>query len=423
MHPSIQRQDHAITEEGLARIAAAGLNPEQLPRHIAIIMDGNGRWAQRRGLPRIVGHRRGIQSVRSVVEEGCRLGLEQLTLYCLSVENWKRPPRELKFLMRLLRHFLVVERAELIDQNVQLRMIGRRDGLPQDVLAEFDRTAEQTAENTGMILCLAVNYGGRTEIGDAARRLAEDVREGRVDPAQVDEDALCALSLHTQGMSDPDLLIRTAGEMRISNFLLWQISYTELWVTPTLWPDFRDDDLLQACPAYAGRERQVRRPARGLSGGGTGSGVKSFRRRAVPQLMSRGVQRDCWFPFDPSWTLRLPGHHALHSHPHRSAARSRSCLGCSAWTSGLRLGFRSGFCSRLAMSSRGRRAGRPARGDRLPPVGELGARRRAGHRGRQLDAARGRLAALQAPRPALLATIRQSRSPCWPGPSCASRAC
>src|SRR5579875_799399 len=139
-----------ITEEGLARIASVGLRPEQLPRHVAIIMDGNGRWAQRQGLPRIVGHRRGIKSVRSVVEEGCRLGLDQLTLYCLSVENWKRPPRELTFLMRLLRHFLVVERKELMDQNVRLAMIGRRDGLPADVLDEYERTAEQTAANDGM---------------------------------------------------------------------------------------------------------------------------------------------------------------------------------------------------------------------------------------------------------------------------------
>ena len=245
----------SITEEGLAKIEAAGLKPEQLPRHIAIIMDGNGRWAQRRGLPRIVGHRRGIQSVRAVVEEGCRLGLDQLTLYCLSVENWKRPPRELMFLMRLLRHFLVVERGELIEQNVQLKMIGRRDGLPPEVLREFDQTAEQTASNDGMILCLAVNYGGRSEIGDAARRLAEDVRAGRLDPDQVDE-CVFASYLYTEGMSDPDLLIRTAGEMRISNFLLWQISYAELWVTPTLWPDFRGDDLLDGCCAFASRERK-----------------------------------------------------------------------------------------------------------------------------------------------------------------------
>jgi undecaprenyl diphosphate synthase len=267
--PTPMEHSPRITEEGLARLAPLGLKPSQLPRHIAIIMDGNGRWAQRRGLPRIVGHRRGIQSVRAVVEEGCRLGLEQLTLYCFSVENWKRPDRELRFLMRLLRHFLVVERAELMDQNVQVRMLGRREGLPEEVLAEFDRTAAMTVENTGMILCLAVNYGGRTEIGDAARRLAEDVREGRLDPSQVDE-GLFASYLYTAGMSDPDLLIRTAGEMRISNFLLWQISYTELWVTTTLWPDFREDDLLQACCEYAGRVRKFGGlPAASLAAGTT----------------------------------------------------------------------------------------------------------------------------------------------------------
>jgi undecaprenyl diphosphate synthase len=270
MQPSL-REDPLISTEGLARIASVGLRQEQLPRHIAIIMDGNGRWAQQRGLPRIMGHRRGILSVRAVVEEGCRLGLEQLTLYCLSVENWKRPPRELKFLMRLLRHFLVVERTELMDQNIQVRMIGRREGLSDDVLSEFDRTVGMTAENTGMILCLAVNYGGRTELGDAARRLAEDVREGRLDPSQVDESTLTSY-LYTVGMTDPDLLIRTAGEMRISNFLLWQVSYTELWVTPTLWPDFREDDLLGACLAYASRERKFGGLPQGPLAAGTASG-------------------------------------------------------------------------------------------------------------------------------------------------------
>lgn len=245
----------SITEEGRARIAAAGLRPEQLPRHVAIIMDGNGRWAQNRGMPRIVGHRRGIQSVRSVVEEGCRIGLEQLTLYCLSVENWKRPPRELTFLLRLFRHFLVVERAELMDQNVRLQMIGRREGLPADVLREFDRTARETGKNTGMTLCLAVNYGGRTEIADAARQIGRDVRDGRLDPEQVDE-TLFASYLATAGMPDPDLLIRTAGELRVSNYLLWQISYAELWVTNTLWPDFRGDDLLSACRDFASRQRK-----------------------------------------------------------------------------------------------------------------------------------------------------------------------
>lgn len=244
-----------ISEEGRTRIAALGLLPEQLPRHVAIIMDGNGRWAQNRGRHRIVGHRRGIQSVRAVVEEGCRLGLEQLTLYCLSIENWKRPPRELTFLLRLFRHFLKIERAELMQQDVRLTMIGRREGLPADVLDEFEQTARATANNTGMTLCLAVNYGGRTEIADAARRLAEDVRAGLLQPEQVDE-ATFASYLATAGMPDPDLLIRTAAEMRVSNFLLWQISYSELWVTDILWPDFRGDDLLAACQAFASRQRK-----------------------------------------------------------------------------------------------------------------------------------------------------------------------
>jgi undecaprenyl diphosphate synthase len=244
-----------VSQAGLERIAAVGLRPEQLPRHVAIIMDGNGRWAQARGMVRIMGHRQGIQSVRAVVEEGCRLGLDKLTLFCLSVENWKRPPRELQFLMRLLRHFLKIERQELMEQNVRLTMIGRREGLPEDVLRELERTARLTARNSGMTLCLAVNYGARTEIADAARRLAEEVRAGTVSPEQVD-DALFASYLATAGMPDPDLLIRTSGEMRVSNFLLWQISYSELWVTDTLWPDFRGDDLLEACRAYAARERK-----------------------------------------------------------------------------------------------------------------------------------------------------------------------
>ncbi len=244
-----------ISREGLATLDSLGLRPEQMPRHIAIIMDGNGRWAQRQGLPRILGHRRGIRSVRAVVEEGCRLGLEQLTLYCLSVENWKRPPRELKFLMRLLRHFLNVERAELMEQNVRLTMIGRREGLPPDVLAEYDLTAQQTAQNTGMTLCLAVNYGGRTEIADAVRSIAEEVRSGRLDPESIDESTV-ADHLYTVGMTDPDLLIRTAGELRVSNYLLWQISYAELFVTDVLWPDFRAEHLQAAMLDFARRQRK-----------------------------------------------------------------------------------------------------------------------------------------------------------------------
>ena len=245
----------SISEEGLARITAVGLRPDQLPRHVAIIMDGNGRWAQNRGRARIFGHRRGIQSVRAVVEEGVKLGLDQISLYCLSVENWKRPPRELTFLLRLFRHFLAIERSELMDQNVRLTMIGRREGLPADVLREFDKTAKITSGNTGMTLCLAVNYGGRTEIADAAKRLAEDIRAGLVDPEQVDEEKFESY-LGTAGMPDPDLLVRTAGELRVSNFLLWQISYAEIYVTNVLWPDFRGEDLLAACQAFGARQRK-----------------------------------------------------------------------------------------------------------------------------------------------------------------------
>jgi undecaprenyl diphosphate synthase len=246
---------NTIPDEGLRTIVRLGLQPDQLPRHVAIIMDGNGRWAQSRGLPRVFGHRQGIRSVRAVVEEGCRLGLEQLTLYCFSVENWKRPHRELQFLMRLLPHFLIVERAELMRQNVRLAMIGRREGLPDDVLAELDRTVEQTATNAGMTLCLAINYGGRTEIADAVRVLAADVRAGRVDPDAIDEE-LVGSYLNTAGMPDPDLLIRTAGELRVSNFLLWQISYAEMWVTDVPWPDFRAGDLHQGILSFARRNRK-----------------------------------------------------------------------------------------------------------------------------------------------------------------------
>ncbi len=244
-----------LTEEGRRRLAEIGLNRDQLPRHVAVIMDGNGRWAQQRGLPRVFGHRRGIQSVRAVTEECRRLGLEQLTLYCLSVENWKRPAREIRFLMRLLRHFLVVERDELAAENIRLVMIGERDGLPNEVLEEMDRTAEMTKHNTGMTLALAVNYGGRTEIAKAARKIAERVANGELSPEAVDED-LFSHYLDTSGMTDPDLLIRTAGEMRISNFLLWQISYAELWVTDVNWPDFREDHLAESFRAFAGRKRK-----------------------------------------------------------------------------------------------------------------------------------------------------------------------
>ena len=233
----------------------AAPRPESMPRHVAIIMDGNGRWARTRGLPRIEGHRRGVASVRRTTEQCVRLGIEQLTLYCLSSENWRRPEAELSFLMCLLEQYLVEERALLMEQRVRLSMIGRRDGLPAETLAALDRTAELPAGNGGMKLCLAINYGARAEIVEAARRLACEVRDGRLDPEAIDEERFAA-ALDTAGMADPDLLIRTAGEMRVSNFLLWQISYAELWVTDAAWPDFDEGQLDAALASYAARERR-----------------------------------------------------------------------------------------------------------------------------------------------------------------------
>jgi undecaprenyl diphosphate synthase len=237
------------------RLAEAGLDPERVPAHIAVIMDGNGRWAHQRGLPRHEGHARGARSVRATVEECCRLGIGQLTLYCLSSENWKRPQAELDFLMALLEQYLIDERAEILEQNIRFCTIGRRSGLPEPVLREIDESIRLSRDNTGMILCLAINYGGRTELVDAVRALARQARAGALDPEAIDEDAISG-ALYTAGMTDPDLLIRTAGEMRISNFLLWQISYAELWVTERCWPDFDKATLHQALRDYAARERR-----------------------------------------------------------------------------------------------------------------------------------------------------------------------
>jgi undecaprenyl diphosphate synthase len=239
----------------LDRLAALGLDPARLPQHVAIIMDGNGRWAQQRGLPRIEGHSRGVQSVRATIEECCRLGIRQLTLYCLSVENWKRPQMELDFLMTLLRKYLIAERAEIMEQRIRFTTIGRRTGLPPQVLREIDENIRLSRDNGGMVLCLAINYGGRTELVDAVRALAEQVRQGTLAPDDIDE-ATISEALNTAGMPDPDLLIRTAGEMRVSNFLLWQISYAELWVTDLCWPEFDRAALHEALRDYAGRERR-----------------------------------------------------------------------------------------------------------------------------------------------------------------------
>ncbi len=239
----------------LRRIAEAGLDAERMPEHVAVIMDGNGRWARQRGLPRVEGHRRGVGSVRATIEECCRLGIGQLTLYCLSSENWKRPKEELDFLMALLEQYLIQERAEILEQNIRFSTIGRREGLPDKVLAEIDENVRLSQDNPGMGLCLAINYGSRTEIVDAVRALARRAKEGKLDPDAIDEAAINS-TLYTAGMPDPDLLIRTAGEMRVSNYLLWQISYAELWVTERCWPDFDRETLHQAFRDYAGRERR-----------------------------------------------------------------------------------------------------------------------------------------------------------------------
>lgn len=228
---------------------------ERMPQHIAIIMDGNGRWAQSRDLPRIEGHRRGVASVRRTLEECSRLGVKQLTLYCLSSENWKRPKQELEFLMHLLEQYMIEERSTLMEQNVIVRVIGRRDGIPDAVQNEMDRTIEMSSTNTGIVLCLAINYGARAEIVDAVRHIAEQVNSGAIKVEDIDE-SLVSDHLHTREMPDPDLLIRTAGEMRVSNFLLWQISYSELWVTEKFWPEFMEPDLHQAIRDFAQRDRR-----------------------------------------------------------------------------------------------------------------------------------------------------------------------
>jgi len=244
-------------------MAEAKYTPEMLadvpreawPRHIAIIMDGNGRWAKERGLPRIEGHREGAANVHRITEEASDLGLDQLTLFAFSSENWRRPPEEVAFLMELYRIHVIQERPMMMKESVRFRTIGHREGIPDHVLEEVDRTIEMTAGNTGTTLCLAVNYGSRREIVDAARSLAERAARGQLDPAAICEETFAA-ALDTAGMPDPDLLIRTASEMRLSNFLLWQMSYAELWVTDTRWPDFREPDLHGAIRDFAGRERR-----------------------------------------------------------------------------------------------------------------------------------------------------------------------
>lgn len=235
---------------------ATQLDPKRLPGHIAIIMDGNGRWARRRNFPRILGHKAGVDPVRTVVETCAQLGLEALTLYAFSVENWKRPRHEIEGLWRLLRIYLRRELPNLMQNDIQLTAIGRLESLPSPVQEELQTAVDQTAQNRGMRLNLAINYGGRTELVDAVNSILDDARvDGRLSSLEVTEETIAG-HLYMAGVRDPDLLIRTSGEMRISNFLLWQVAYSELYVTDTLWPDFTRTELLEAICEYQNRDRR-----------------------------------------------------------------------------------------------------------------------------------------------------------------------
>jgi undecaprenyl diphosphate synthase len=225
------------------------------PAHVAIIMDGNGRWATARGLPRVAGHREGVKAARAIVRAADAVGLRYLTLYAFSTENWSRPEDEVSTLMRLLEESIYRELPELMDNNVRLRVIGRTAGVPLPVRRGLEHVVAETEKNTGLTLLVAFNYGGRDELLDAFRALARRVQTGELAPDDISEADVSG-ALYTDGVPDPDLLIRTSGEMRVSNFLLWQIAYTELWITPTLWPDFGPADLYRAVADFQGRSRR-----------------------------------------------------------------------------------------------------------------------------------------------------------------------
>jgi len=251
--PSSSSLDH-LSEQELTN----KLEPELRPKHVAVIMDGNGRWAELRSLPRIAGHREGINSVREMITLSLELGIEHLTIYAFSQENWNRPTQEISALMGLLEHYLSTERASLIEQGVRFRAIGRLDALPESARRWVRTTEQETAHLTKLHLTVALSYGGRTEIVDAVRGMLKDAQAGTINPGQVDE-TLVSRYLYTHPLPDPDLLIRTSGETRISNFLLWQLAYTELYFTSTPWPDFRRREFLLALIEYQRRERRFGR--------------------------------------------------------------------------------------------------------------------------------------------------------------------
>lgn len=227
----------------------------RLPRHLAVIMDGNGRWAQARGLNRSAGHRKGADRVLPLVETCSNLGIEALTLYSFSTENWTRSHDEVSFLMDLYVEYLIAQRPQLMENNIRFRQIGRREGLPEQVLEELDRSTDMTAHHTGLTLCLAINYGSRAEITDAVQAIAKRVKAGDLEPGEITPQTISD-ELYTTGLPDPDLLVRTAGELRLSNYLLWQLSYAEIYVTDTCWPDFDDAELQKAFAAFKGRTRK-----------------------------------------------------------------------------------------------------------------------------------------------------------------------
>ena len=226
-----------------------------VPRHVAVIMDGNGRWARQRGLLRRSGHREGAESVRAVVEESARQGVENLTLYAFSTENWSRPKTEVRYLIGLMKKFLVTERPLLMKNNIRLKAIGRLEKFPADARRELEKSIEMSRQNTGMVFRLALNYGGRQEIVDATRNMVREALEKGLDPDKITQKTVAQFCYDAE-MTDPDLLIRTGGEQRLSNFLLWQSSYTELYFTKTCWPDFRAPQLRKAFEAYARRDRR-----------------------------------------------------------------------------------------------------------------------------------------------------------------------
>lgn len=228
---------------------------DHIPRSVGIIMDGNGRWAMRRGLSRSAGHQAGARVVRRIVTEAARLGLEALTLYSFSIENWTRPADEVNTLMHLYAEYLLQERPTVMANNIRLRHLGRREGLPETVLKELDESVRISRDNTGMYLCLALNYGSRIEMTDAVRQIAARVKTGELEPEQIDPNVISAY-LNTVDVPDPDLIIRTSGEMRISNFLLWQVSYAEFYVTDVFWPDFDEEEFRKALQAFASRLRR-----------------------------------------------------------------------------------------------------------------------------------------------------------------------